>query len=109
MINRNGFDQIDTVSTPRIQVQTVYARHTSSIKETKSNGMRRMSAVDEEASQNKMKFISSRENYQTNPLVINDTTASSFQFHRPLKTSTAVCLPDLSRPQSQQEEKIIEK
>jgi hypothetical protein len=71
--------------------------------------MRRMSAVDEETNQNKLNFINSRDNHQTKSLVINDTTASSFQFHRPLKTSTALCLPDLSRRQSLKEEKLKDK
>jgi hypothetical protein len=78
------------------------------MKESKSAALRRMSALDEEEN-NKLKLLNSRDNHQSKPIVINDTTISSFQFHRPLKTSTALCLPDLTRRQSLKDERIIEK
>lgn len=98
----------DNFKTSKVQVRTVYAKHTSSMKESKSAALRRMSALDEEAN-NKLKLLNSRDNHQTKSILINDTTTSSFQFHRPLKTSTALCLPNLTRRQSLKEDRIVEK
>ena len=86
----------------RIPVKTVYAKHTSSMKEPRSAALRRMSALEEEKT--KLKMFNSRDLHQTKSVIMNDTAASSVQFHRPLKTSTALCLADLTRRQSLKEE-----
>lgn len=97
-------EQDNIKSTSRVQVRTVYAKHTSSMKESKSVALRRLSATDEDS--NKLKLLNSRDNHQTKSII--DTTTSSFQFHRPLKTSTQLCLPDLTRRQSLKEERLLE-
>lgn len=102
-------DAIENSKSPnQVAVRTVYAKHTSSMKESKSAALRRMAALDEEAN-HKLKLLNSRDNHQTKSIIMNDTTASSFQFHRPLKTSTAMCLPELTRRQSLKDEKLMDK
>lgn len=76
--------------------KNVYTKR-SSMKETKStisNAFKRFSAFED----------GSKSKTSKQPITMDDT-ASSVQFVRPLKTSTAVCLFDLSRRQSLREVK----
>jgi hypothetical protein len=80
--------------------KNVYTKR-SSMKESKSSGIssnpfRRFSVFDD-ISNTKLK---QQQQQQTKAVVMNETTTSSVYFVRPLKTSTAVCLPDLTRRQS---------
>jgi len=81
--------------------KNVYTKR-SSMKESKSSGVssnpfRRFSVFDD-ISNTKLK--QQQQQQQTKAVVMNETTTSSVYFVRPLKTSTAVCLPDLTRRQS---------
>ena len=100
----SGNETKEAAAFNRIPVKTVYAKHTSSMKEPRSAALRRMSALEEEKANLKLKMFNSRDLHQTKSVIMNDTTASSVQFHRPLKTSTALCLADLTRRQSLKEE-----
>ena len=82
-------------------VKTYYSKHTSSMKEIKSNllnsaNMRRASCLGDDANI-RAKLLSNNMMSHQQQGRQSSKGSDSMQFVRPLKTSTAVCLTDLTR------------
>jgi hypothetical protein len=88
-------------------IKTYYSKHTNSMKEIKSSllnsaNMRRASCLGDDANlRAKLMNIDNNQQYRGNE-------TNSIHFVRPLKTSTAVCLTDLTRKNSLHEPMLVQ-
>ena len=117
--------QLQQAEQQAVPLKNYYSKHTNSMKEIKSNlmssaNMRRASCLGNDDANIRAKLLTNnavnshqmRLQQQQQQYKMNDTSSvNSMQFVRPLKTSTAVCLTDLTRkrtPSQQQEQMLLQ-